>query len=126
MLRAPNATSVSSRPRSSSKSPRTNQTRPDAAGAYALLRRMTTGRWPLWRVLGTAAPARDLVVGVEWLRGSKGAGHRYAVATIGSDGKSVEWTPCASSGDALDMLERVPQVPVLRVPVPEGRQREVA
>lgn len=108
--------------RTHSTTTQSGQPRSDAAGAYALLRRMTTGRWPIWRILGTAAPCTSLVVGVEWLRG---AGHRYAVATIGSDGKSVEWTPCESSGDALDMLERVPQVPVLRVPVPEGRQREV-
>ena len=112
MLRAPNATSVSSRPRSSSKSP---QPRPDAAGAYALLRRMTTGRWPIWKILGTAAPARDLIVGVEWLRGSSS---RYAVATISPDGRALSWTPCGSSGDVLDRLEQVPG--------PEGRAREVA
>jgi len=113
------ATSVSSRPSSHSKRSQKNQPRQDAAGAYALLRRMTTGRWPAWRILGTAAPARDLVVGVEWLRGSE---DRYAVATISPDGRSVEWTPCASSGDVLDLLEQVP----VHVPVPEGRQREVA
>ena len=95
------------------------QPRPDTTGAYALLRRMTTGRWPVWRILGTAAPARDLVVGVEWLRGSE---DRYAVATISLDGTSVEWAPCSSSTDVLDMLEQVP----VHVPVPEGRQREVA
>jgi hypothetical protein len=83
---------------------------------------MTTGRWPLWRVLGTAAPARDLLVGVEWLRGSKEAGSRYAVATISPDGRSISWAPCSGSGDVIDRLE---QVPVL-VPIPEGRQQRVA
>jgi len=107
------ATSVSARPGSPSKRPQKNQPRQDAAGAYALLRRMTTGRWPLWRVLGTAAPCSSLVVGIEWLRGSKGTSSRFSVATIGSDGKSMEWVPCSSSTDVLDMLERAPNDPLL-------------
>ena len=108
MLRHTPATSVSARPRSPSQSP---QPRPDASGAYALLRRMTTGRWPLWRVLGTAAPCSSLVVGIEWLRGSKGTSSRFSVATIGSDGKSMEWVPCSSSAEAIDLLERLPNDP---------------
>ena len=118
MLRHTPATSVSARPRSPSQSP---QPRP-AAGAYALLRRMTTGRWPIWRILGTAAPCVDLVVGVEWLRGSSS---RYAVATISPDGRALSWTPCGSSGDVLDRLDRVPIRVPIQVPIREGRQ-EVA
>ena len=116
MLRHTPATSVSARPRPASKNP---QPRPDASGAYALLRRMTTGRWPIWRILGAAAPCVDLVVGVEWLRGT---GDRYAVATISPDGRALSWIPCSNSGDVIDRLE---QVPVL-VHVPEGRQQRVA
>lgn len=115
MLRHTPATSVSARPVSHSQSPRETQPRSDAAGAYALLRRMTSGRWPIWRILGTAAPARDLIVGVEWLRGSSS---RYAVATISPDGRALSWTPCSNSGDVIDRLEEVP--------ISEGRQREVA
>ena len=114
MLRHTPATSVSARLRPASQSPQKSQPRADAAGAYALLRRMTTGRWPVWRLLGTAAPARDLIVGVEWLRGSSS---RYAVATISPDGRALSWTACESSGDVIDRLEEVP--------VPAGR-REVA
>ena len=114
MLRHTPATSVSSRPRPASKNP---QPRP-AAGAYALLRRMTCGRWPIWRILGTAAPARDLVVGVEWIRGS---GSRYAVAIISPDGRALSWAPCSDSGDVIDRLEQVP----VHGPIREGRQ-EVA
>jgi hypothetical protein len=105
MLRHTPATSVSARPGSPSQSPQKNQPRQDAAGAYALLRRMSTGRWPIWRILGTAAPARDLIVGVEWLRGSSS---RYAVATISPDGRALSWTPCSSSTEAIDLLEQVP------------------
>ncbi len=115
MLRHTPATSVSARPRSPSEHPQKNQPRQDAAGAYALLRRMTSGRWPVWKILGTAAPARDLVVGVEWLRGS---GSRYAVATISPDGRALSWIPCSNSGDVIDRLEEVP--------ISEGRQQEVA
>lgn len=79
------------------------------SGARALLHRMTCGRWPLWRILGTAAPSRDLIVGVEWLRGSGGG--RYAVATISLDGRSVSWVPCGSSGDVLDLLDLLERVP---------------
>lgn len=122
MLRAPNATSVSSRPSSLSKRP---QPRPDAAGAYALLRRMSTGRWPLWRVLGAAASCVDLVVGVEWLRGSNGAGSQYAVATISPDGRSISWAPCSGSGDVIDRLGQVPVLVPVHGPIREGRQ-EVA
>lgn len=103
------ATSVSARRHSPSSPARQKHPRPDtagaSAGASALLRRMTCGRWPTWRILGTAAPSRDLIVGVEWLRG---ASHRYAVATISPDGRALKWTPCSSSEEVIDLLERVP------------------
>lgn len=116
MPRTSPATSVSARPHSPSNRTHHKHPRPDSAGAYALLRRMTCGRWPTWRILGTAVPpSRDLIVGVEWLRG---ASHQYAVATISPDGRALSWTPCSSSQEVIDLLEQDPQVP--------GARREAA
>jgi len=110
MLRRTPATSVSARPSSTSKHP---HPRPDTTGAYALLRRMTTGRWPAWRILGTIPPDRDpvLVAGVEWLRSCD---PRFAVVRISLDGRSVKWTPCESSGDVIDLLEERVHVAQIR------------
>lgn len=112
------ATSVSAHRRQSARLPPPR--RQDAARARALLRRMSTGRWPAWRILGTIPPDRDpvLVVGVEWLRSSD---PRFAVVRISLDGRSVDWTQCATSAEVIDRLEQVYRDPIL-----DGRQREVA
>lgn len=104
MLRRTPATSVSARRHSPSKRTHQRAPRQDAARAYALLRRMSTGRWPAWRILGTIPPDRDpvLVVGVEWLRSSD---PRFTVVRISLDGRSVNWTLCATSAEVIDLLE---------------------
>ena len=110
------ATSVSAHRRQSARLPPPR--RQDAARARALLRRMSTGRWPTWSILGIIPPDRDpvLIVGVEWLRTSD---DRFAVLCIGLDGRSVKWTPCATSTEVIALLkERVQHV--------VGTMREVA
>lgn len=90
MNRTP-AASVSARPHFSSKPSR-------ALGAYALLRRMSAGRWPLWKILGTRPPDRVLVAAVQWVRGGAPC---FAVAHITLDGTEVSWVPQPSMEAAI-------------------------
>jgi len=71
---------------------------PGERQAHELVHRFSTGRWPLWRVLGMHRDGHILYCAVEWLRSGKGAHpERYALAEVALDHVGVRWHYHASA-----------------------------
>lgn len=88
------ATSVSSRRRSalSRLSPpiitaRLNLNMPGERAAHDLIRRFSSGRWPLWRVVGMRRCGQALLLAVEWQR----ARRSFSLASVSLRETRVEW-----------------------------------
>ena len=79
---------------------------PGERQAHELIHRFSTGRWPLWRVLGMHRDGHILYCAVEWLRSGKGAHpERYALAEVALDHVGVRWHYHASAAAAQAALQ---------------------
>jgi hypothetical protein len=88
------ATSVSSRRRSalSMLSPpiltaRLDLNKQGERAAHDLVRRFSSGRWPLWRVVGMRRCGQALLLAVEWQRGRRS----FSLASVSLTETRVEW-----------------------------------
>lgn len=88
------ATSVCSRRRSglSMLSPpiiaaRLNLNMPGERAAHDLIRRFSSGRWPLWRVVGMRRCGQTLLLAVEWQRVRRS----FSLASVSLTETCVEW-----------------------------------
>lgn len=57
--------------------------------ADKLVRRFSTGRWPMWRVLARRGHKTGLVVAVQWLRARSNA--RYSLIEVPADAQALSW-----------------------------------
>lgn len=73
--------------------------------AHDLLLRFSSGRWPLWRLLGLRRQGQTLFAAVVWLR--SGRMDRYAVAELSLDRIAVCWRYAPSATAARAALEQV-------------------
>lgn len=80
--------------------------------ASELLRRFSSGRWPLWRLLAVRVGSSALLTAVEWCRNSQRK--RFAVAELTFDGLEVRWRSFTSARATLAALRLM----VARTPVP--------
>ena len=87
---------------------RLNLDEPGERNAFELIRRYTTGRWPLWRLLGMYREGPVLYCAVEWLRTGKGShSEKYALAEVALDHIGVRWHYRASAAAArADLLAK--------------------
>ena len=84
---------------------RLNLDEPGERNAFELIRRYTTGRWPLWRLLGMYREGPVLYCAVEWLRTGKGShSEKYALAEVALDHIGVRWHYRASAAAARAVL----------------------
>ena len=84
---------------------RLNLDEPGERNAAELIRRYTTGRWPLWRLLGMHREGLVLYCAVEWLRTRKeNLPEKYALAEVALDHIGVHWHYCASAAAARTAL----------------------
>ena len=75
---------------------------PGERDAHDFLRRFTTGRWPLWRVLGLRRRGSQLRAAVCWLRGGQING--YSLAELSLVEQAVCWRDMASAVAARQAL----------------------
>lgn len=73
----------------------------DQRRLHALITRMHSGRWPLFRMLAMRQIGRELHEAVQW-RGARP--DRYAVVTWRSDGLGLSWQSASSAREARRML----------------------
>ena len=106
------ATSVSSRRRRPSRAPSPppiaatlDLTKPGEREAHDLLLRFSTGRWPIWRLLGIRRKAQTLFVAVVWLRGSPQ--DRHAIAELSLDKSAVCWSYAPNAAAARAELAKL-------------------
>jgi len=79
---------------------------PGERQAEETLRRFTTGRWPLWRLLGIHRDGMVLYCAVEWLRTGKGRHpEKYALAELALDRVSVRWNYFGSAAAVRSALQ---------------------
>lgn len=74
----------------------------ELAPADALVRRFTTGRWPLWRVLARRGHANGLFVALEWVRARSCA--PYSVVEVSADAQTLSWRDFPSARHARAAL----------------------
>jgi len=105
------ATSASSRrkPPSLSRKPpviaaKLDLSKPGERAAHDLLRRYSTGRWPLWRVLGVKRAGKTLYVAIEWRRSIES--DRYALAELSLTQEAVHFPPMPDAAAALAALAK--------------------
>ncbi len=85
---------------------------------HDLIKRMHTGRWPLFRLLAMRQIDGVLYEAVQW-RGEPPA--YYALVTWRNDGQGMTWEPVASADKARSLLRSMKP---LKQPVrPDGRTR---
>lgn len=118
MLRRPKATGVSATSRASfpSSPPKIEALLdleiPDEREAHDFIRRATTGRWPLWRLLGMRRRGAVLNLAVEWCRSH--SARPYSVVYISLDKLAYSWdffSSAAEARNALAMLDAKPRPP---------------
>ena len=62
---------------------------PSERAAHDLLRRFTTGRWPLWRMLGMRRDGAQMLCAIEWLRCPVDT--QFALAEVSLTQPLVRW-----------------------------------
>jgi hypothetical protein len=85
---------------------RLDLSKPPERAAQDLVRRFSSGRWPLWRLLGIRREGRNLYVAVEWRRCRKPAS--YSVVEVSLRRIALRWwyTPSATAARrALEQLQ---------------------
>lgn len=78
---------------------------PGERAAHDLLLLFSTGRWPLWRVLGMRRQEATLFVAITWLRGEPK--DLYAVAELSLDKMAVCWHYVPSAAAARTELKKL-------------------
>lgn len=69
---------------------------------HVLLRKLTTGRWPLWRLLSMQRRGDLLLVACEWLRCS--APQPFTVVEVALDRVALSWGPYPTADAARAAL----------------------
>lgn len=75
---------------------------PSERAAYGLLLRLSTGRWPRWRLLAMRRFAGLLLVAVEWCRDRSDL--RFSRVTLSLSDLHLRWTDFATSREARQAL----------------------
>ena len=102
------ATSVSCRRRAlyQKRSPtivaKLDLSKPGEAWAEDYLRRASSGRWPMWRVLAQRRDETALRVAVRWLRSDKQG--PFSVVTLSLVEMALHWRHFPSGATAVDAL----------------------
>lgn len=78
--------------------------KPAERATYNFIRRMSTGRWPSWGLLGVCREGDTLYFALEWLRYTDG---KYALMEVAVNKIAVSWTPQKTADSALTALGRV-------------------
>jgi hypothetical protein len=97
---------------------------PDEREAHDFIRRATTGRWPLWRLLGMRRRGVVLNLAVEWCRSY--SAQPYSVVYISLDKLAYGWDFFSSAAEArnalalLDAKQRPPTAPATPALIAEG------
>lgn len=78
--------------------------KPAERATYDFLRRMSTGRWPSWGILGVRREGETLYLALEWLRYTDG---KYALLEMSVHKLAVSWTYRKTASAALTALGRV-------------------
>ena len=81
--------------------------KPAERATYDFVRRMSTGRWPSWGILGVRREGKTLYFALEWLRYTDG---KYALMEMAVNKIAVCWTPQKTAAAALTALGRVGNV----------------
>lgn len=85
---------------------------PDEREAHDFIRRASTGRWPMWRLLGMRRCGAVLNVAVEWCRSH--SAQPYSVVYISLDKLAYSWDSFSTAAEALTalaMLDAKPRPP---------------
>jgi hypothetical protein len=79
--------------------------KPDERAAHDFIRRVCSGRWPMWRLLGMRRHGRMLLLAVEWLR--SGRDERFALVRLSLTELAARWHyfPSAAAARATLALE---------------------
>lgn len=79
--------------------------KPAERAAHDLVRRFSSGRWPLWRLLGMRRQGRRMYVAVEWRRCSKP--DSYSVVEVSLRRIALRWWYAPSALAARSALEQL-------------------
>jgi hypothetical protein len=89
--------------------------KPGERAAHDLIRRVSSGRWPMWRLLGMCRRGQVLVAAVKWTRWR--SARPYSVVDVYLDEPALCWRCFATATEAraalaaLDVKTRPPTAP---------------
>jgi hypothetical protein len=87
--------------------------KPGERAAHDLIRRVSSGRWPMWRLLGMRRREQVLIIAVEWVR-SRSA-HPYSLIELSLVELALRWRDFSTAADVLAVLAVKPRPPAASV-----------
>lgn len=84
--------------------------KPNELAAEKMIRSATTGRWPLWRLLGMRRHGERLILAVEWKPRQLRAPRAFSLVSIDLNDRAIRWRDFPDATAAAAALLAQPEV----------------